>query len=104
MQLIWLAVVLNLTLAPLAAEAQQAVQAARIGYLAANLTVSPHMTEAFRQGLRDLGYVDTGWERTPWHATQRAAWEALKQVETNELRAGTIPSAREVREVRDKEE
>src|SRR5207244_5475294 len=25
----------------------------------------------------------TGWERTPWHATQRAAWEALKQVETN---------------------
>ena len=20
----------------------------------------------------------TGWERTPWHATQRAAWEALK--------------------------
>ena len=58
MQLIWLAVVLNLTLAPLAAEAQQAGQAARIGYLAANLTVSPHMTEAFRQGLRDLGYVD----------------------------------------------
>ena len=58
MQLIWLAVVLNLTLAPLAAEAQQAGPAARIGYLAANLTVSPHMTEAFRQGLRDLGYVD----------------------------------------------
>ena len=22
----------------------------------------------------------TGWERTPWHATQRAAWEALKKV------------------------
>jgi len=21
----------------------------------------------------------TGWERTPWHATQRAAWEALKK-------------------------
>jgi len=21
----------------------------------------------------------TGWERTPWHATQRAAWEALQQ-------------------------
>ena len=20
----------------------------------------------------------TAWERTPWHATQRAAWEALK--------------------------
>ena len=22
----------------------------------------------------------TGWERTPWHAVQRAAWEALKRV------------------------
>jgi hypothetical protein len=25
----------------------------------------------------------TGWERTPWHATQRAAWEALKTAETS---------------------
>jgi hypothetical protein len=25
----------------------------------------------------------TGWERTPWHATQRAAWEALKKAETS---------------------
>jgi hypothetical protein len=23
----------------------------------------------------------TGWERTPWHATQRVAWEALKKPE-----------------------
>jgi hypothetical protein len=23
----------------------------------------------------------TGWERTPWHATQRAAWEALKRAD-----------------------
>jgi hypothetical protein len=23
----------------------------------------------------------TGWERSPWHAVQRAAWEALKQAE-----------------------
>jgi hypothetical protein len=22
----------------------------------------------------------TGWERTPWHARQRAAWEALRTV------------------------
>ncbi len=22
----------------------------------------------------------TGWERTPWHAVQSAAWEALKKV------------------------
>jgi hypothetical protein len=25
----------------------------------------------------------TAWERTPWHAVQRAAWEALKEAETN---------------------
>jgi putative ABC transport system substrate-binding protein len=43
---------------PVAAEAQQAAKIGRIGYLAANLTASPHMNEAFRQGLRDLGYVE----------------------------------------------
>ena len=26
-------------------------------------------------------YDRAGWERTPWHATQRAAWEALKKAE-----------------------
>jgi hypothetical protein len=25
------------------------------------------------------GAIGTGWERTPWHATQRAAWEALSE-------------------------
>ncbi len=44
--------------APLAAEAQQAAKVARIGWLAANLALSPHLREAFRQGLRDLGYVE----------------------------------------------
>jgi hypothetical protein len=24
----------------------------------------------------------TGWERTPWHATQRAAWEALRRADS----------------------
>ena len=43
---------------PLAAEAQQAAKVARIGYLALNLAASAHLTEAFRQGLRDLGYVE----------------------------------------------
>ena len=43
---------------PLAAEAQQAGKVARIGYLAANLAGGPHQREAFRQGLRDLGYVE----------------------------------------------
>ncbi len=44
--------------APRAAEAQQAAKIARIGYLASDLASSPHMNEAFRQGLRDLGYVE----------------------------------------------
>jgi putative tryptophan/tyrosine transport system substrate-binding protein len=42
--------------APRAAEAQQAAKISRIGYLATNRT--PHFQEAFRQGLRDLGYVE----------------------------------------------
>jgi putative tryptophan/tyrosine transport system substrate-binding protein len=42
--------------APLAAEGQQAV--ARIGYLTNHVASSPHLPEAFRQGLRDLGYVE----------------------------------------------
>jgi putative tryptophan/tyrosine transport system substrate-binding protein len=49
-------VAVGLTLAP--AEAQQAGKVARIGWLALNLAAAPHMPEAFRQGLRDLGYVE----------------------------------------------
>ncbi len=44
--------------APFAAEAQQAAKIARIGYLTSSLGVNPHLPEAFRQGLRDLGYVE----------------------------------------------
>jgi len=44
--------------APLAAEAQQATKVARIGFLALNVAPNPHLPEAFRQGLRDLGYVE----------------------------------------------
>jgi putative ABC transport system substrate-binding protein len=44
--------------APLAVEAQPAAKIARIGYLSTNLATSPHLREAFRQGLRDLGYVE----------------------------------------------
>jgi ABC-type uncharacterized transport system substrate-binding protein len=47
-----------LLVAPLAAEGQEAAKVARIGYLAGNLATSPHVLEAFRQGLRDLGYVE----------------------------------------------
>jgi len=43
---------------PLAAEAQQAAKVARIGWLSLKLAAAPHMPEAFRQGLRALGYVE----------------------------------------------
>src|SRR2546426_2987135 len=48
----------GLLAAPLGAEAQQAAKIARIGYLALNLAPTPHLREAFLQGLRDLGYVE----------------------------------------------
>ena len=51
-------VVLGVPAMPLAAEAQQAAKIARVGYLAPNLAASVHLPEAFRQGLRDLGYVE----------------------------------------------
>ena len=47
-----------LLVTPLAAEAQQATKVARLGYLAADRTANPHLQEAFRQGLRELGYVE----------------------------------------------
>jgi putative ABC transport system substrate-binding protein len=43
---------------PLGASAQQAATVPRIGYLSGNLAANPHLPEAFRQGLRDLGYVE----------------------------------------------
>src|SRR5438552_19171505 len=48
----------GLLAAPLTAETQQAAKIARIGYLALNLAAAPRLTEALRQGLRDLGYVE----------------------------------------------
>src|SRR6267143_400462 len=60
MRLIGLAVILtlSLTLAPLAAEAQQAGKIDRIGYLSPSPAAPNPLSEAFRQGLRDLGYVE----------------------------------------------
>ena len=42
---------------PITGRAQHTAKVARIGYLSTNLASSPHQHEAFRQGLRDLGYV-----------------------------------------------
>jgi putative tryptophan/tyrosine transport system substrate-binding protein len=61
MRLIGLAVVLalSLTLMPLAAEAQQAAKVYRIGFLGlSSATDYARNLEAFRAGLRDLGYEE----------------------------------------------
>ena len=54
-----------IALTPLAAtasaqeyKAQPADKVSRIGFLTGNLAASPHVVEAFLQGLRDLGYVE----------------------------------------------
>ncbi len=48
----------GIVVAPFAAEAEQAAKVARIGYLTGSLAANPHVPEAFRQGLRDLGYIE----------------------------------------------
>jgi putative tryptophan/tyrosine transport system substrate-binding protein len=48
----------GLLAAPLAARAQQPAKIARVGYLSLDVATSPHLREAFLQGLRDLGYVE----------------------------------------------
>ena len=40
------------------ADAQQSTKVPRIGYLATSLSTNPARVEAFRQGLRELGYVE----------------------------------------------
>jgi hypothetical protein len=36
-------------------------------------------------GVRTTSATGTGWEPTPWHATQRAAWEALRYASVDVL-------------------
>src|SRR5678815_2439286 len=61
MRLIGLAVVLtvSLTFAPLAADAQQAGKVPRMGFLSVTSPSDrPPLLDAFRQGLRELGWVE----------------------------------------------
>ncbi len=61
MRLIGLAVILAISfnLAPLAAETQQAGKVYRIGFLeAGSSSVNQHFLAGFRQGLRELGYIE----------------------------------------------
>jgi len=47
-----------LVIPSLAAQAQQVVKVARIGWLGLNQDGAPHLRAAFLEGLRDLGYVE----------------------------------------------
>ena len=50
---------LGILLAPLAADAQQAGKVPRVGWLGVgSAPATVHLVEAFRQGLRELGYVE----------------------------------------------
>ena len=61
MRLVGLAVVFTLSLfvAPLAAAAQQAGKMPRIGILTLASSASTPILQAFRDGLRELGYVES---------------------------------------------
>jgi ABC-type uncharacterized transport system substrate-binding protein len=52
------ALTLSLLVAPLAAEAQPPAKVARIGCLSVTLGPGSAQVEAFRQGLRELGYIE----------------------------------------------
>ena len=53
-----LVLVLGFLAAPLLGGAQPAARVFRVGFLSLNRTPNRHLHEAFRQGLRDLGYVE----------------------------------------------
>ncbi len=55
--LFWLLTTVFLITAPLA-QAQQPKRVPRIGFLTGSPSVFPGRNEAFRQGLRELGYVE----------------------------------------------
>jgi putative ABC transport system substrate-binding protein len=48
----------GLLAAPLAAEGQRAAKVARIGYLSSSSATTSRVVEAFRQGLREFGWVE----------------------------------------------
>ena len=50
--------VLGAVFNPLTVDAQPTAKVPRVGYVSTNVVVNSHLVDAFRQGLRDLGYVE----------------------------------------------
>ena len=84
---------------PRAARAQQTAKIPRIGFLVSGLAVNPHLPEAFRRGLRDLGYVEgrnlvieyRGAEGKPERFPALAA--ELVALKVDVIVAGNVPQA-----------
>jgi hypothetical protein len=86
---------------PLAAPAQQVEKVHRVGFLWDSPIVFPEATDAFRQGLRDLGYIEgrrprleptddeRGWERRAPKRGRRAIREILDRRDADEIRTLT---------------
>ena len=90
---------LSLLAAPLVAQVQSVGQMPRIGVLAPGVPLGPWV-EAFRQGLRDLGYIEgqTIALDVRWDEYQRERWPdlatALVHLRVHIIVAGTTAAAR----------
>ncbi len=103
MRLIGLVLALTLTLLPLAAEAQQAGRVPRIGVVAPGTptpgTLPLQVFDAFRQALRDLGYVEgeTVVLETRWDESRpeqiASLVRDLVQRNVDVILAGTTPAS-----------
>jgi len=85
--------VLGLLAGPLPAEAQQAGKVYRIAYLSGNLAGIPHRVEAFRQGLRDLGYVEGKNIVIEWRSAKGKRNRARALAELVRLKVDVIVTA-----------
>jgi putative tryptophan/tyrosine transport system substrate-binding protein len=98
--------ILGLLATPLAAEAQPAAKVPRIGVLSNNslASASVHYLEPFRQGLRDLGYVEgqnitVEYRFAEWHEERLAALAAeLVRLPVDVLVTLAAPATRAARQ------
>jgi len=79
MRLIGLAFALSLTLAPLAAQAQQAAQVYRMGLLGGSSPTSPEAAHVWRDSSRGYGNWGTSRARRSWAPGDRVAEGAYHQ-------------------------